>query len=91
MREDELSDILRHVSPVDGHVASEYAAASDRASKSDKQFFEQRADRDVRRRSPVPGEFGPFVDYTTIAFVRVDKVDDDTRLRSIILWAGGPR
>jgi hypothetical protein len=84
MREDELIDILRDAGPVSGRAASEYAAAHDRASKSDKQFFEQRPDRDVRRRSPIPGEFGPFVDYSTIAFVRVDKIRDDTRLRSII-------
>jgi hypothetical protein len=88
MREDELTDILRDANPVSGRTASEYAVASDRASKSDKQFFEQHPDRDVRRRSPIPGEFGPLVDYTTIAFVRVDKIRDDTRLRSIVTRGG---
>lgn len=61
-----------------------YLEAIERASELDRLWFEDHPDRVVRQRSPIPGEFGPFVDYSTIAFVRVDKIRDDTRLRSII-------
>ncbi len=88
MREDELITLLGVCGePI---AAEPYGCneASDRAAASDKRFFELHPDRDVRHRSPIFGEFGPFVDYAAIAFVRVDKVRDDTRLRSIILRPG---
>jgi hypothetical protein len=91
MREDELFRLYRRVLPMDEEIPPRYQDAIDRASESDRLSFEGHSDHDVRGRSPIPGEFGPFVDHATIAFVRVDKVDDDTRLRSIILWAGGPQ
>lgn len=84
MREDELIDSLRQAKPVSGHITADDAAASDRASESDRIWFQWHPDRVVRLRAPIPREFGPFVDHSTIAFVRVDKVRADTRLRSII-------
>jgi hypothetical protein len=84
MNEDELLRLYRRVHAVDEEIPPHYRDAIERASESDRIWFEDHPDRVVRRRPPVRGEFGPFVDNATIAFVRVDKIRDDTRLRSII-------
>lgn len=88
MNEDQFVEFVRGLRPVHGGMPAAYLPAIDRASESDKLYFEQHPDREVRLRRPLPGEFGPYADESLIAFVRVDKVRDGTRLRTTIFWVG---
>jgi hypothetical protein len=89
MNEDELLRLYRRVHAVDEEIPPHYRDAIERASESDRLWFERHPDRHVRLRALIPGEFGPLVDEATVFVVRVDKVRGDTRLRSAISRARG--
>ena len=86
MREQDVVKLLKGAQAIHRDIPKQYSPAIEKATDSDRAFFKEHPKKTVRLRRPVIGEFGPLVDYSAIAFVRVDKVNDDTRMRSCIPW-----